>query len=428
MYNYQDIKDIKVEGDYIGTVMYKPMFQIYFMLVCAIGIIFVNSWAAKILGAFVALVALFVIFKVKDKKTIDVYTKCILIYDVDGNKAVMIKNEDIKNYDTGSTEQYKLFVKLYDGRSLTKETFRLGDAKKYLAKTMPKKTTLEVRQEENKNKSFDIVKGFKKMFGLNTKKENKVDIKRSYLDALDKRLDDVFALQHDKIVKVANMFGDCMENKGVVQLFGVKHAVEFVNELNYRAGGIAQYHKIGLNDLMLRKELSKDADFITGEAYKNIKLIDRFYEIYQMDDRDMFVFVSERGDEPIVIEWAKRIKAKGQKIVAVVNKKTYDKVGGTLLDYADLWLDMMADEVDTALNIGDLKIGQLGSTTADIIAQMITAELYRYYVEKGKPVPVLLSANVKGSDVHNNALTDPFERRIRLWLIHLHIKTQYLSY
>lgn len=240
-----------------------------------------------------------------------------------------------------------------------------------------------------------------------------MDIKREFIDKLNKRVDEVYNCQNEKIVKIADMIGECMDNQGVVQLFGVKHGVEFVNELNYRAGGIAQYHRMVLQDLILRKKLSKDSEFITGAAYEDIGIIDELNALYQLDDRDMYVFVSERGDEPLVIEWAKRIKNNGQKVVAVVNKKTYDAVGGTLLEYADEWLDMMADEVDLALDINGVKACQLGSTTADIIAQMITAEVYRYYIDKHGKAPILLSANIKGADVHNNALTDPFERRIR---------------
>ena len=242
-----------------------------------------------------------------------------------------------------------------------------------------------------------------------------MDVKRQFVDLLTKRLDEAYNAQHEKIAKVADVFGECIDNGGVVQLFGVKYGVEFVNELNYRAGGIAQYHKLAVEDLTLRKHFDKDSIYKTGEIYNDLSVIDLFYHYYQMDDRDMFVFVSETGNEPVVIEFAKRVKAKGQKVVAVVNKKTYDKVGGTLLDYADEWLDMMADEPDFAMEVAGVKVGALGSTTTDIIAQMITAELYRYFIDKHGKAPVLLSANVKGADVHNNALTDPYERRIRTW-------------
>ena len=74
---------------------------------------------------------------------------------------------------------------------------------------------------------------------------------------------------------------------------------------------------------------------------------------------------------------------------------------------------MNAEEPDVALDIKGVKVGQLSSTVTNVCAQMITAEIYRCYVEAGKEAPVLLSANIKGADVHNNSLTDPYGRRVR---------------
>lgn len=239
-----------------------------------------------------------------------------------------------------------------------------------------------------------------------------MDIKRQYFDLIENRINTVYDKQKDKFKEVVNLFGDCMNNNGVVQLFGVKHGEEFVNELNYRAGGIAPYHAFRAKDMML-KGLISQADIDSGEIYANTKLVDMFLENYQIDDRDMMVLVSYSGDEPLVIELAKRYKANNQKVVAVINKKTYDKTGSNLLDYCDGWLDMMADDPDIALDINGVKVGQLSSTTTNVIAQMLTADLYEYFVSHGKTAPVLLSANVKGADVHNNSLTDPYERRVR---------------
>ena len=83
------------------------------------------------------------------------------------------------------------------------------------------------------------------------------------------------------------------------------------------------------------------------------------------------------------------------------------------MDYCDLYLDMMADDPDVAVDLDGLKVGQIGNTVSNVMAQMLTAEIYNYYVSHGKEAPVLLSANVKGADVHNNSLTDPYEGRIR---------------
>lgn len=236
-----------------------------------------------------------------------------------------------------------------------------------------------------------------------------MDIKRKYFDLIEQRISDVYEHNADKMKKVAKMFGECMENTGVVQLVGFKHSEEFVNELNYRAGGIAPYHALKLRDLVL-KDLYPQAKIDSGEVYSDLSVIDKWFDVYQMDDRDMFCIVSFYGDEPVLEEIAKRAKAKGQKVVVVVNSKSNR---GKLLDYADEWLDMCADEPDIAQFIDEVPVGQLSSTSTNVMAQMLTAEVYNYYVSNGKEAPVLLSANIKGADIHNNSLTDPYERRVR---------------
>ncbi|MBQ6126467.1 MAG: sugar isomerase domain-containing protein [Erysipelotrichaceae bacterium] len=239
-----------------------------------------------------------------------------------------------------------------------------------------------------------------------------MDIKKAYFELIKDRVSDAYEKQKDQIKAVAEMFSSCMENMGVVQLFGVRHGEEFVNELNYRAGGIAPFHGLKLKELVL-KELLKQDEIDSGEVYGDLSVIDKFARIYDLDDRDMYCLVSFYGNEPLIVELARRAKEKGQKVVAVVNRKSYDKYGGKLLDYADLYLDMDADEPDLALDIDGIKTGQLSSTVCNVIAQMITAEVYNSFVSKGKEAPVLLSANIKGADIHNNSLTDPYGRRVR---------------
>ena len=239
-----------------------------------------------------------------------------------------------------------------------------------------------------------------------------MDIKKQYFDLVKKKVEEVYATQLDSIENVARLFGECMENQGVVQLFGVRHGEELVNALNYRAGGIAPFHGLKLKDLVLMEKVDqKDID--SDVIYNDVTVADRFAQAYDLDDRDLYCLVSFYGNEPLVLELARRAKEKGQKVVGVVNKKSYDACGGKLLDYCDLYLDMGADEPDNAIDLDGVKIGQLSSTVSNVTAQMLTAELYRYFTEKGKEAPVLLSANVKGADVHNNSLTDPYGRRVR---------------
>ena len=127
----------------------------------------------------------------------------------------------------------------------------------------------------------------------------------------------------------------------------------------------------------------------------------------------MYCLVSYYGNEPLIIELAKKAKKNNQKVVAVINKKAYDKTNSNLLEYCDEYLDMECEDPDIAIDLDGIKIGQLSSTVTNVLAQMLTAEIYSYFIDKGKDAPVLLSANINGADVHNNSLTDPYGRRIR---------------
>lgn len=174
MNTYQDIKDIEIEGEFIGDVMYKPTWPIYIMMVFAFLLLLVNSIAARMLAVFIGVVVAFVFFKVEDKKTLSIYSKCILIYDFEGVKAVKIDNREIVKYDGGFSEQYKVFIELANGMKLYKETFRMSDAIKYMKIALPNKTTQEVNREKNKNTKIDLISGFKRLIGIkNNKKEDK---------------------------------------------------------------------------------------------------------------------------------------------------------------------------------------------------------------------------------------------------------------
>ena len=66
-----------------------------------------------------------------------------------------------------------------------------------------------------------------------------MDIKLEFFNSLKEAIENTYVSQEKKIKKVAKMFYSTIENDGVIQLLGVKHGQEFVNELNYRAGGLA---------------------------------------------------------------------------------------------------------------------------------------------------------------------------------------------
>jgi uncharacterized phosphosugar-binding protein len=240
-----------------------------------------------------------------------------------------------------------------------------------------------------------------------------LNVIEDYFDVLIKQIREVYQKQNNEICDIAKMMSECMFQGGVVQLFGTYQGMEFCNELNYRAGGIAYFHSYNIKDLLMRNIITNEEVYATGEAYNKIDLVDEFEKIYELDNRDMYCIISQTGNEPLAIEIAKRAKEKNQKVVAIINKKTYDKNNGELLNYVDEYIDLGYDDPDYSVNVDGIKCGQTNTTVANTIAQMLHAEIYRIFMEKKGEAPVLLSMNIKGADEHNAKLTDPYGRRIR---------------
>ena len=238
-----------------------------------------------------------------------------------------------------------------------------------------------------------------------------MDVKRAYVDELLKGIDKAYDEQKEKIKKIAQMFYDCMDNMGVVQLFGHRLNEEFVNELNYRAGGLVPFHAVKAKEAAMRGLIKKEL-VSTGEFLNDVNTIEPILSVYEMDDRDMWCLVSINGNEPFVLELAKRAKAKGKKIVVITNMASYKANNGTLLEYADEYLDMGVEEPDTTVEINGQKYGQTGTSVGSVLAQMLTSDVYALFEKNKGSAPILLSSNVKGADEHNHELCIPYGKRV----------------
>ena len=240
-----------------------------------------------------------------------------------------------------------------------------------------------------------------------------IDFFEKVIEVIDK----VSEAERENIYKAAQMMGDCMDENGVVQLFGLGHGLEFSMELGYRAGGLMPFHKVQTRDLALRGVISEE-ELFDPEFDNNIEMAHKLLGLYRIENEDMFLLVSHSGCEAVIVEAAKIAKEQGRKTIAVVSKKasaagkSTHPSGEKLEDIVDLVVDTHAEIVDAVLDIdGTHKMNHVGTVVGNVIAQMMTAETYRYLTEKGSECPVLLSANLKGADVHNRRLSDKYAGR-----------------
>lgn len=227
-------------------------------------------------------------------------------------------------------------------------------------------------------------------------------------------LDEVCATQKDVIKASAQLMGDCMLDNGLIQLFGVNHNHAFTMELFYRAGGLMPYHGFNTRDLVLRGKVSKE-EYDDKNFLNRSDIVDIMWDMYNVAANDMFIICSDLGNEGCVIDLALKAKAKGHKLIVVTSLKEAQKVASKhpsnkkLYELADMVIDTCTPNPDvvTKLKSGAM-INQMATLTGNTIAQMLTAEIYKYLVDNGNDAPVLLSANVTGADVHNRAISDKY--------------------
>lgn len=401
------------KNEKVTKVYFKPILPQIVIGLAGCLLVFLHTPVSIIFGLVLIAFCLAVQLGLKDYRVCDIYEDKIVLYDgtLNNNIREEISFEDIEEWNVNRQKSYSLYLKLYNGRKIITESFNVSKINQVMKQYLYDKETNVIKARKNKETKLVFRNPFKK-------RREKVDIKKRYFDLLKQQIKDAYDEESVKIKEVANLICDVMNEGGVCQLIGSKHANEFVNELNFRAGGLAPYH--GFNVAILKEYSEYDAAKVdNGEVYNDLDIIPTFMNHYKLDDRDMIIIVSFYGNEPLLVELAKTYKEKGQKVVVVTNLKSYEvspalhPTGTKLLDYADLYLDMMSNEPDVALDINGLKVGQTSSTVANVIAQMITGELYNAFIERGLEVPVLLSANLKGADVHNNSLTDKYEGRVR---------------
>lgn len=237
---------------------------------------------------------------------------------------------------------------------------------------------------------------------------------KEYFSVAREYLEKARSTQREAVMTAAKMMSECMLNDGIVQLFGVGHNRTFSMELGYRAGGLMPFHQFNPADLAMREGMDvkeiRDPNF-----FERSDIVDRLWNLYNIDSRDMFIIICDAGVQKAVIDFAMKVKANNHKLIVVTSMEATTKLearhesGKKLYQLADLVIDCGAPYPDTVLSLNDqIKINQVSGICGNIIAQMITAETYNYLTSNGHEAPVLLSANVTGADVHNRAISDKY--------------------
>ena len=144
---YVPVSQITVSGN-LKTIMYKNNTAVYLAIPIALGLILIRHVLTIITGFVILAAVFFALTRVKDRKVVDMYDGCLVIYDEkDLELARKLLLEDIYEWtirDSNQNASYAIFTMNY-GERISRNTFQLVKCYNTLRDLMPDKES-RIRQ------------------------------------------------------------------------------------------------------------------------------------------------------------------------------------------------------------------------------------------------------------------------------------------
>jgi uncharacterized phosphosugar-binding protein len=239
----------------------------------------------------------------------------------------------------------------------------------------------------------------------------------TYFDIIGKLFDKVRTEQAKPIREAAEKVAYCIQQGGIIHLFGCGHSHILTEEVFYRAGGLVPISPILIEKLMLHEGAVR-----SSELERQNDLAAEFMRKQDIRKDEVVFVLSTSGRNPVPVDVALMAKEKGAFTVGMtsleysMSQPSRHRSGKHLADAVDLVIDNFSVKGDAVLSHPGLQVPFTPSSTVvgALILNALFAESIEIMIEAGFKPPVFLSGNVDGSDEHNQALIEVYRERIAL--------------
>ena len=240
-----------------------------------------------------------------------------------------------------------------------------------------------------------------------------------YFDLVIDLLTRLRASQRDALAAAADAVAKCVTNDGVVHLFGTGHSHMLAEEVFYRAGGLIPIDAMLDPTVVLSggAQRSTATERTPGAAAEIAGRYDlRFGEVG--------IVVSNSGRNPVPVEMAELMKARGLTVIALTNV-THSLAlpplpphGRRLFEIADIVLDNGGVYGDAAIDLDGVPhpVGPTSTIAGATLLHAVVIGAMERVAASGRPVINLPSGNVPDADL--TAVTIEVARhrnRLRHW-------------
>lgn len=202
---------------------------------------------------------------------------------------------------------------------------------------------------------------------------------------------------------------------GVLYAFGASHAGLLVQDLFYRAGGLAAVQPILPRDLMLDTRPVQS----TTRTEQTTGLGASYLEPYPIASGDVVLVVSVSGRNPVPVELAVAAREQGAFVIAVtsvVYSRSVEGRGGVprLIEVADLVLDIGGVPGDASVELGPRlpAVGPTSSVIGAAVLHGLSVEVATRLQSADIQPPVFASANLDDASRWNDEIIERYRSRV----------------
>jgi uncharacterized phosphosugar-binding protein len=227
-----------------------------------------------------------------------------------------------------------------------------------------------------------------------------------YLDLACNILQRMKETQGEAISQAAALVGDTILAGGLVYTFGSGHSQLLSQEVHARAGGLYPVMQI--------------VDPLWGRAERLEGMGEVLMKGMPLEAGETIFVISNSGRNPEPIEVAMIAREMGLHVIAVTSMAHSKSVesrhssGKKLYELGEIVLDSGAPPGDACLSFKglDVKAGALSTVLGAAIMNAVMVEAIQYLLDKGGTPPILMSANLDGSDEYNAQVMARYDKII----------------
>lgn len=221
--------------------------------------------------------------------------------------------------------------------------------------------------------------------------------------------------EKETLLLASEKVAECIEQNGLVQIFGCGHSHLLAEEVFYRAGGLVPVKPILIEPLMLHEGAVRSSQLEKQEGYVKMFLSEKTFA-----PNDVVFVVSTSGCNPVPIDVALLAKEKGAYVIGLTSLAysksllTRHSSGKRLAECVDLVIDNHSVEGDAILVHPAVPVPFAPTSTiigASII-HAIFAEATIRLANEGKIPPIFLSNHLPRGKEHNEKWIGRYRDRI----------------